>query len=133
MAASDSLPLLSTPTPPHSLLIPWDPPSQQRYNQPPKGTSHKHRRQAPWHLPTHASKLSPNPKCSPNLPTTPPPAAPPSSSLCCRHLLMVSHTPSPHPWSSHKGLHLCTPESLLKTALQGAAQMLLPDKASQPR
>lgn len=43
---------------------------------------------ARWHLPTHSSKLSPEPpKYSPNLPTTPPP-------LCCCHPPPSTHISS---------------------------------------
>lgn len=70
---------------------------------------------APWHLPTHSSKLSPiPPKYSPNLPTSPPHLCrrhPPSST---HHLLLdYCHsllTVPPHPPGSPTTHHPVLPE-----------------------
>lgn len=91
-----------------------------------QGHEPQHRRQAPWHLPTHASKLSPNPKYSPNLPTAPAPRQHPQ----LLPLLPPSPDGVPHPQPAPleqpqrpSPLHTRIPA---KNCPPGAAQMLLP-------
>lgn len=140
LAQTSPSPLPSAP--PLQPASPQDPPSQQRYHQPPRVTSHKYRRHpgtcpltrpschqillnitriCPLLRPIFAAAAArlPTPPAPPGLPSQAPDSAPAPITL--------------RSWSSRGGLPLCTSESLLKTASQGTAQTLLPDKDSRPQ
>lgn len=136
LGRADGVPWLAQPSPALAVPLPTGLPVSAE--TPPATQVHEPQIQtAPWHLPTHSSKLSPDPpKYSPNLPTSPPHLLcchPPSNTHhllvdCCLSLL----TGPPPPGSSRSGLHVGTAASPLEAAPRGSAPVVCSQQRLPP-